>query len=121
MSSLHKTEALIHQGIDSGFHIGVQVCASINCEVIADLAVGEARPGVAMRSETLMPWLSCTKPFGAVVIGQLIERGDLSVEDPVSNHVPEFAHKGKESVTLRHLLTHTGGFRQVDFDWQKDD
>lgn len=78
------------------------------------IAVGEARPGVAMRADTLLPWFSCTKIVTAVAIAQLWERGRLDLDSPVAAYVPEFAAGGKAGVTLRHVLTHTGGFRTLD-------
>ena len=36
--------------------------------VIADVAVGEVRPGVTLTSTDLMLWLSATKPVAAVAI-----------------------------------------------------
>src|SRR5687767_13998837 len=77
------------------------------------VCVGESRPGVAMTPDTLLPWFSCTKPFTAVAIAQLVERGALRFDDAVAVHVPEFGAAGKAAVTIRHVLTHTGGFRSV--------
>ena len=67
-----------------------------------------------MTSDTLSLWLSAGKPVTAIAIAQQVERGKLAVNDPVAKHLPEFAHGGKEPITLRHLLTHTGGFRGAD-------
>jgi len=117
---LPLTTSLIHQGIHDRHHTGAQVSVSINEETVADIALGEARPGVPMQTDTLMPWLSCTKPLGAIIIGRMLEAGSADLENPVSRHIPEFGANGKEGVTLRHLLTHTGGFRLVDFDWQTE-
>ena len=78
------------------------------------VVVGEARPGVAMRPDTLLPWFSCTKPCTAIAVAQLWERGVLDLDDPVARHVPAFGVLGKERVTIRHVLTHTGGFRRVE-------
>ena len=41
----------------------------------------------------------------------LHERGNLSIDDPVTKHLPEFTGGGRDAVTLRHLLTHTSGLR----------
>ena len=41
----------------------------------------------------------------------LHQRGQLSIEDPVKKHIPEFTGDGREAVTVRHLLTHTSGLR----------
>ncbi len=39
----------------------------------------------------------------------LYEEGLVDLEAPVARYVPEFGQAGKERVTVRHLLTHTGG------------
>ncbi len=51
---------------------------------------------------------SITKQFTAMAILILHERGKLKVEDPVGKYVDD-APKAWEGVTIRHLLTHTGG------------
>lgn len=86
---------------------------------MADVALGEARPGVPMRADTLMVWMSCTKAVAAVAIGQLWERGLLELDDVVARHIPEFGVRGKEGITVRHLLTHTAGFRALLGEWEK--
>jgi CubicO group peptidase (beta-lactamase class C family) len=90
--------------------VGFQLYVSRRGEVLADAALGEARPGVPMTPETLMVWFSAGKPLAAVAIAQLWERGRLALDDPVARHVPEFGQRGKAAVSLRHVLTHTGGF-----------
>src|SRR5689334_4810650 len=111
---LTRTREILDQGIEQGLHVGAQVYASIDGQPAGELAIGESRPGVAMRSDTLVLWLSSTKPIAAVAIMQLVERGKLSLEDRVAQHLPEFAAGGKDEVTVWHLLTHTAGFRWVD-------
>ena len=66
-----------------------------------------------MRADTLLPWFSCTKACTAIAVAQLWERGKLGLDEPVAAHVAEFGAAGKEAVTIRHVLTHTGGFRSV--------
>lgn len=53
---------------------------------------------------------SMNKMFTAVATLQLVEKGKLSLADPLIKHMPGYPNKdlaGK--VTVRHLLTHTGG------------
>ncbi len=48
---------------------------------------------------------------------KLYDEGRIDLEAPVAQYVPEFGANGKESVTVRHLLTHTSGlpaFRRFD-------
>ncbi len=51
---------------------------------------------------------SLTKQFTAAAILQLVEAGNLSLDDPVSRFDPE-APKAWDGVLLRHLLNHTSG------------
>ena len=116
--SLLRTVELIEAGMAEGMHIGAQLYVSQRGQVIADLALGESRPGVAMTIDTLMIWMSSTKPIAAVAIAQLWEHGLLAMDDPVAKHIPEFGANGKDRVTIRHLLTHTSGFRGVAQNWK---
>jgi CubicO group peptidase (beta-lactamase class C family) len=52
-----------------------------------------------------------TKPIAtALSIMLLIEDGKLDVNDPIAKHLPGFARKETEGITIAQLLTHTGGF-----------
>lgn len=90
-------------------------------------AVGQSdiAAGRAMQKDDLFWIASMTKPMTAVCVLMLQEEGKLSVEDPVEKYLPEFKGQWmveskdaakqtlvppKRPVTLRDLLTHTGGF-----------
>jgi CubicO group peptidase (beta-lactamase class C family) len=115
--ALFKTADLLEAGIAMGLHSGGQLFVSREGRVEADLAFGDARPGEPMSRNHLMLWLSSGKPVTAVAVAQLWERGALAIDDPVARHVPGFSAGGKEAVTIRHLLTHTGGIRTLDLGW----
>lgn len=57
--------------------------------------------------------MSCSKAPLALCLHLLAERGQLSLDDRVALHWPEFAQNGKEAVTLRQLLNHTAGLPVV--------
>lgn len=114
--SLAKTSVVLRDQMQAGLHIGAQVAVDLRGE-LSDLAIGESRPGTAMSPDTIMPWLSGSKPVAAVAIAMLWERDGLDLDDRVTKFIPEFAAKGKDAITLRHLLTHTGGFRQAVLNW----
>lgn len=111
---LPRTCGLIEQGQADGLHIGAQVYVSQAGRVVADGATGDSRPGVPLAPDSLVLWLSAGKPVAAVAILQLAERGLLALDDAVAKHLGEFGEGGKQAVTVRHLLTHTAGFRWVD-------
>jgi CubicO group peptidase (beta-lactamase class C family) len=115
---LLTTTRLIESGLADRLHVGAQLFVALGGQTVANSAWGIARQGVAMTPDTLQIWMSSTKPVAAVAVGQLWERGRLDLDDTVAAHVPEFADKGKERVTIRHLLTHTAGFRAVANSWK---
>ena len=108
---LSRTQALIERGMERGLHIGAQLYVSLAGRLVAEWATGDCRPGVPLTADSLAPWLSCTKPITAAAAMLQVQRGRLSLDDHVSQHVPEFAQGGKEAINVRHLLTHTAGFR----------
>jgi CubicO group peptidase (beta-lactamase class C family) len=67
---------------------------------------------------TLWDLASLTKVLGTTTaLAQLIESGKVDLDSPVQRYVPDWTGAGKESVTVRHLLTHTSGlpaFRPYD-------
>jgi CubicO group peptidase (beta-lactamase class C family) len=77
-------------------------------------AVGQANVAadIAATPETL--WLigSITKVFTTTLVMQLVERGEIALDAPVVAYLPELRladANATETVTLRHLLTHTSG------------
>jgi uncharacterized protein YbbC (DUF1343 family)/CubicO group peptidase (beta-lactamase class C family) len=66
----------------------------------------------AMTEDTIFDAASLTKVVAcAPAIMLLVDRGQLGLEDRVSQHLREFAGEGKDAVTIRHLITHTSGLR----------
>ncbi len=72
-------------------------------------AFGEMRPGQAAQPDTIFLTASVTKPMTVTAVMILVEWGYLLLDDPVHTIIPEFGNRGKEAVTVRHLMTHTSG------------
>ena len=66
---------------------------------------------VAARANTVYRIASISKPIAATAVMQLVERGRVTLDDPVQKYVPAFPAKGEQVVTVRHLMTHTSGIR----------
>ena len=109
--SFSRTRNVIESGIAAGLHPGAQLYVSIALRPAADLAFGNAQAGVPMTVDSLNLWMSASKPVAAVAMMQLVERGLLDLDDRVTRFIPEFGVNGKGPITIRHLLTHTAGFR----------
>ena len=87
---------------------------------MADLASARA-----VDSNTIYHWASITKTFTAIAIMQLRDRGLLSLDDPIVKYVPELrevhdSFGSIDSVTIRHLLSHSAGFRNGTWPWGGD-
>jgi len=90
---------------------GAALCIQIGGETVVDLWAGTAdKDGAqAWHSDTILNLFSCTKTFTAVTALQLVAEGKLALDAPVAHYWPEFAAAGKQSITLRHLLSHQAG------------
>ncbi|WP_430404987.1 serine hydrolase domain-containing protein [Fluviicola sp.] len=63
--------------------------------------------------ETVSNSFSAAKTVVSILIGIAVEEGDIkSLDEPVSKYIPEFSGKGKEKITIRHLLMMASGL-----DW----
>jgi CubicO group peptidase (beta-lactamase class C family) len=122
---LRAVEALFRQQIDESLHPGASLAVYRHGRLVLELFGGLARlpahrtgspagqaSGQPVTPETLFVLFSSTKPLSAVCLHILLERGRLGLDDPVARHWPEFARNGKAAVTIRHVLTHSGGFPQ---------
>jgi CubicO group peptidase (beta-lactamase class C family) len=73
--------------------------------------------------QTIYHWASITKTFTAIAIMQLRDRGLLKLDDPVIKYLPELrtVHNpfgDMSEITIRHLLTHSAGFRNPTWTWR---
>src|SRR4051794_33461926 len=96
-----------------------------NLAVFADGVVTEAAAGVLntrtaveATTDSLFQIGSITKVYTATLVMQLVDAGQVDLDEPVRTYVPEFRVKDEAAsaaITVRHLLTHTSGFDGGDF------
>jgi len=75
-------------------------------------------------ANTIYHWASNTKPFTGIAIMQLRDRGLLKLDDPVTKYLPELrdvhnSFGSMDEITIRHLMTHSAGFRNSTWPWDK--
>jgi CubicO group peptidase (beta-lactamase class C family) len=80
-------------------------------------------PEQLVTDDTTYHWASCTKTFTGIAIMQLRDRGLLSLDDPLIKYIPELAavhdvHGPISKITIRHMMTHSGGFRDPTWPWR---
>ncbi|GAA0960222.1 serine hydrolase domain-containing protein [Virgisporangium aurantiacum] len=108
--------------------VGASVCVTVDGETVVDLWGGTADPttGRVWDRDTLGHVWSATKGATALCAHILAARGQLDLDAPVVTYWPEFGKNGKESVLVRHLLSHQAGLPAVRaplpagcfYDWQ---
>lgn len=76
---------------------------------------------VPVTPQTIFQSGSMGKQFTATAIMMLVEEGKLRLDDPIARYFPD-APAEWQKVTVRHLLTHTGGMTDYpsDFDFRRD-
>jgi len=91
-----------------------------NDELVYTQGYGVAGPdGTAVTPQTPFIIGSSSKPFTALAILQLVEAGKIDLDAPVQAYLPWFTLADPEQaqqLTVRHLLTHTGGFSSLQGD-----
>ena len=103
------------------------VCVFYKDGVQETCCIGYADAAAKRPVKMTSAFMQCsqTKGFCGVTIAKLVEEGRVSLDDPVSKYLPEFAelwvldsekdgvktlHKAKNVLTVRMVLNHTGGF-----------
>ena len=115
---LGKVDRALDKAIDAAEMPGAVVLARMprEGEILDHVSVRGAavtRPErIPMERTTIFDLASLTKVMATTpALMRLVDAGALSVDDPVAKYLPSFAERGKEVVTLRHLLTHSAGLK----------
>lgn len=66
---------------------------------------------IPMAEDTVFDLASVSKLFTSILAVQRIERGELELDAPAARYLPDFGASGKQTITVRQLLTHTSGLR----------
>jgi len=67
---------------------------------------------IPMTRRTIFDLASLTKPLATTTaLLLLVDEGAVELDAPVAKYLPPFSERGKEAVTIRHLLTHSSGLK----------
>jgi CubicO group peptidase (beta-lactamase class C family) len=113
--------SLLQQRLDGDRTNACLVAAVIDAE-------GVARAVACADAEARRPWSadsafeigSVSKTLNGLLLQQLIDAGELDLDDPVHKHLPKgvkMPQHGDTPITLRHLLTHTSGLPSLAPSW----
>lgn len=129
---LDAIQGMIDTAVEEGRIPAAIAMVALDGEVAWLGTAGEMEPGIPMRDDAILPLASVGKMFTATAAMILVERGVISLDDPVSQYIPEFADAKVEvtaedgttrlvapetPITVYHLLTHTGGLKVTGDDF----
>ena len=80
--------------------------------VLAKVGAGRLDWAKSAKPDEKSVWdlASLTKVIATTsAMAQLVEQGRISLDSPVARYIPEWTGGGRETVTIRHLLTHSSG------------
>ncbi|MGH9194789.1 MAG: serine hydrolase domain-containing protein, partial [Acidimicrobiia bacterium] len=107
--------------------VGAAIALIVGDRVVVDLWGGHRdwAKQLPWQEDTLVNVFSIGKAMATLAVLDLVETGALDVDETVSTYWPEFAASGKESITVRQLMSHRAGLPSVRkrlpdhamFDW----
>ncbi|HEX6134362.1 MAG TPA: serine hydrolase domain-containing protein [Longimicrobiales bacterium] len=104
---------LYREAVARGDLVGAVLFVARNGTVVLHEAVGsrDLEAGLPMEKSTMFRMASNTKPVVAAGAAMLVESGRLSFDDPVRKYIPSFDNYRSGFIQVKHLLSHTSGFR----------
>lgn len=96
--------------------LGGACCAYVHGEKVIDLwgGIRNKETGEPWERDTMIVVHSATKGLAAMTLALAHSRGWLDYEERVATYWPEFAQRGKDTITVRQLLAHQAGLFAFD-------
>jgi CubicO group peptidase (beta-lactamase class C family) len=104
--------------VDEGLLPSAQIAIARHGQLVGMRTFGQAQfqgKTAPATNDTLYCVFSATKAITSAAAWMLIEQGQLDIDQPVANLIPEFGARGKEAVRIEQLFTHTAGFPNAPF------
>lgn len=80
---------------------------------VVDIYTGKKSESEAWQTDTMSLCYSTGKGVLATLAHILASQGLVDYDQPVAEYWPEFAQKGKENITLAHMLSHQSGLFDI--------
>jgi len=116
-TSADKLQKILDKGVEKYKVRGVSAAVIFNNDSVWVGASGISHDTVAMQTHMLFSIGSITKNFVAALTLKLAENKVLSLDDKLSDWLPDYQHVDP-AITIRQLLNHTSG---IFMFWNNDD
>jgi len=104
--------AILQAGVKDSAFPGAIALVGTKDGALVTITAGQLdwSPSPSPDSSTLWDMASLTKVIGLTsAMMLLVESRQVDLDAPVRRYIPEFQGRGKDDVTIRHLLTHSSG------------
>lgn len=110
---LDQIDKIVQETMERDQVVGVSIGVMKGAEIIVAKGYGYAdlENEVKATEHTVYRIGSITKQFTAVAIMQLVEQGNLKLEDDLTKFQPDYPTKGHK-ITIERLLNHTSGIKR---------
>ena len=111
-------DSIANASIQSKCFPGCQILVARHGKIVYHKSYGhhtfkQERP---VENHHLYDMASCTKVMAATIcLMRLVEQKQLDLDKPISLYLEEFKGSNKENLTLREILTHQSGIRNMSF------
>jgi CubicO group peptidase (beta-lactamase class C family) len=116
-SQVDKVDDAIKNLMQKNRIVGLQLAVIKNNKIVKTSHYGLANieDSIAVDSETVFSINSMTKSFTGVAIMQLVEKGRLNLEDPISKYLDSLPDTW-QNITIKQIATHTSGIPDI---WER--
>jgi len=111
-AQLERASGLIQAEVESGRMGAAALLVARYGRVVLHRGFGRLSPAAdapVVQPDSVFLLASITKPVTACALMLLVERGQVSLGDPVNHYLPEFTEGERDKVLVRDLLRHTSG------------
>jgi CubicO group peptidase (beta-lactamase class C family) len=108
---LLKLKRVVEEDTANGLYDGAAFVVAREGTIVMHEAIGHSDLAKRRKAKTddVFFIMSITKQFTAVRVLMAIEEGKFTLTTPIKEVLPEFGIKGKQNITVAHVLTHTSG------------
>jgi CubicO group peptidase (beta-lactamase class C family) len=107
----------VTQWVSEGEVVGAEILLVKDGKVVLHEALGwsDREEDVPLRRNSIHRIRSMTKPFTGTAVFLLAEEGRIDLDASVATYLPSWRNPQSGEITIRQLLSHTGGFVQGGF------
>lgn len=110
-AALEALDSVVASYVARGFAVGGELLVLYDGKTLLHRAHGlaDVESKRSWTVGTISNIRSMTKPITGAALQLLIDRGALSLDDPVSKYLPSFDNDRSRAITVRQVLTHRAG------------